>query len=293
LRPNHPVAIAGAGVLAQALGRALSIRGATIVALASRSRSRAEQAAAFVGPLVQAVEYSDLPRLASHVIVAVSDEGIAAVAQAIAAGGMRSGVALHTCGARGAEALMPLDGKGVACGMLHPLQSIATAEQGVTSLQGITFAMAGDPAAIEWAEQLVSMLDGHAIRIAPDRLSWYHAGAAMASNVLVGVIDAAVVLMGEAGLEKRAALAALGPLCRTSLENALRSSPQEALTGPLVRGDAATVAAHLDALAGAPTTVAALYRAGARHLLELARRRGLSVDAVRALESVLADRKVA
>lgn len=293
LRLNHPVAIAGAGAVAQALGRALSLHGIPVVALASRSRCRAEQAASFIGPTVQAVDYAGLPPLATHVIVAVSDEGITPVAQMLATAGMRSGVALHTCGAMGPGALAPLSGQGVACGMLHPLQSISTAYQGVTSLEGIAFGVAGDGPAVEWGGEIAALLGGRVIRIPIEHLSRYHAAAAMASNVLVGVIDAAVLLMIEAGIDRETALSALGPLCRTTLENTLRSGPQAALTGPIARGDAATVAAHLDGVAGAPPTVEALYRAGAQHLLELARRRGLPAETIRALESVLAGRKVA
>jgi predicted short-subunit dehydrogenase-like oxidoreductase (DUF2520 family) len=296
VQTRPPVAIVGAGVVAQALGRLLADGGEPIVALAARNRSRAEQAARFIrgpGGSIQIVEYSEVPRLATHVLIAVSDQGIEPVAEALAEAGMRSGVALHTCGARGPDALRALRAAGVACGMLHPLQTIMSAEQGVKSLADATFGLSGDRRAMEWADEIVEIVRtvtggrGHSLHIEAGRLGYYHAGAVMASNALVAALDAAVILLADAGVERDAALRAIGPLARTSVDNALGSGPQAALTGPVVRGDAATVAAHREALRDVDPTVAKLYEAAAGHLLQLAKQRGLSEASVRAVEKVL------
>ena len=273
--------------MAQALGRLLYIRGEPVVALANRNAARAQRAAAFISPTVRVVAYSELADVATRVLIAVSDAGITPVAEALALAGMRTGVALHTCGARGPEALAPLQAVGVACGVLHPLQTVAAPEQGVKSLERIPFGLAGDRPALDWAEDVVARLDGWALLVAADRLPSYHAGAAMASNALIALIEAAVVLMGQAGIERQAALQAIGPLCRASLENALRVGPEAALTGPVARGDVATVAAHLEALEGAPSAVEALYRAAGRCLLDLARQRGLPEGSLSALDLML------
>ncbi len=288
MKGSHPpVAIVGAGAVAQALGRLIYLHGGSVIALASRNRIRAEGAAAFIGPSVRPVGCAEVPSLATHVLIAVQDEGITLVAEELARAGMCTGVALHTCGAKGPDALAPLKRAGVACGVLHPLQTVPTPEQGVKSLKGVTYGVAGDRSAIEWAEDLVSLLEGRALHVAPERLTSYHAGAVMASNALVAVIDAAVVLMGQAGVEREAALRALEPLARASIDNVFANGPSAALTGPIVRGDAGTVAAHMHALDDAPPTVAALYVAAARRLIEIARERDLPEASVRALESAL------
>jgi predicted short-subunit dehydrogenase-like oxidoreductase (DUF2520 family) len=281
------VAIVGAGAVAQALGRLLADSGERVVALASRTRSKAADAARFVGPSVRVASLAELPGLATRVLVAVSDEGIAPVAEALAAAGMRSGVVLHTCGARGPEALAPLGAAGVACGLLHPLQTIVTPEQGVRNLVDVTFGIAGDGPALEWATEIVTRLHGRSVHIEADRLSYYHAGAVMASNALVAVVDAALVLFARAGIERDPALGALGPLLRTSLDNVIGSGPQAALTGPIARGDAATVAVHLRALRDVDPTVAGLYEAAAERLLVLARARGVPATNLRAIERLI------
>ena len=124
----------GAGAVAQALGRLLYLRGEPVIALAARNHTRAERAATFIGPSVQVVPYSELPRLSTRVLVAVSDDAIGLVAETLARAGMCKGVALYTSGARGPEALAPLRAVGVACGMLHPLQTVIDREQGVKRL---------------------------------------------------------------------------------------------------------------------------------------------------------------
>jgi len=291
-----PVAIVGAGAVAQALGRLMAAGGEPVVALASRSRSHAADAARFIGvaaPSIQVVDYSDVPRLATRVLIAVSDRGIEPVGEALAAAGMRSGAALHTCGARGPDALDALRIAGVSCGMLHPLQTMMSAEQGVNSLADVTFGLSGDREAIAWAGEIVEMVTagrGGALHIEADRLAYYHAGAVMASNAVVAALDAAVILLAHAGVKRDAALRAVGPLARTSLDNALGSGPRAALTGPVARGDAATVAAHREALRAVDPTVAKLYEAAAGHLLQLAKQRGLSGDSVHAVELVLGKR---
>src|SRR5262245_39581991 len=118
-----PIGIVGAGAVAQALGRCLHGCGQPVFGVASRSREHAEAAARFIGAGVRAVDVSELPANVSRVLVAVRDEGIQPVAELLARSGMSGGIALHTCGAAGSDALKPLQNAGVACGVLHPLQT--------------------------------------------------------------------------------------------------------------------------------------------------------------------------
>ncbi len=284
---NGPIGIAGAGRVAQALGRLLRERGEPVVAVASRSLEHARAAAAFIGA-AQAVDYASLTRRANRVLIAVADDAVPLVAAVLAESGMKEGAALHTCGARGPEALAPLAANGVSCATLHPLQTVATPEQGLAALAGCAYGITGEGPAAAWAERIAALLGGHALRIAADRRPLYHAAAVMASNYVVALIDAAAMLMGAAGIGENDALAALAPLVRASAANAIGLGPVRALTGPLERGDAATVAAHCSALAtGIPPSVRGLYRAAGLHALEIARRRGLLEADARKLEEIL------
>lgn len=281
------VAVVGTGRVAQAVGRLLADAGHPPIAVGGRTRSHAERAALFIAPRATVMSVSQVPAVADHVFIAVSDDAVVEVAEELARAGMRDGVALHTSGAHGPELLDALSRQGVSCGVLHPLQTIADPALGVTALQEASYGVAGGAAALRWAEEIVTLFHGTALRLHPDAFGAYHAGAVMASNAVVAAIDAAVVLFGAAGVERSAALRALAPLCLTSVRNALDIGPEAALTGPVQRGDAVTIRTHMAALHRCPRHVADLYRASARALLHLARRRGLSPSSAAAVEMAL------
>lgn len=285
MQSSAPIGIAGAGRLAQALGRLLRDAGESVVCLAGRDPARTRLAAAFAG--AAPVSLAELPRRASRFLIAVSDQAIGEVAETLAAGRPAAAVALHTSGAAGPEALEPLRRAGAACGTLHPLQTVSSPEQGVAGLPGAFFAVSGDPGAACWAERVVALLGGAALRVPAAARPLYHAAAVMASNYIVALIDAAEGMLAEAsGAEREAARRALAPLARAAVANALERGPAAALTGPVERGDAATVARHLDALAGSPQR-AWLYRAAGLQALDLARRKGLADGPARELDALL------
>ncbi len=247
-----------------------------MAAIAGRDDRRIAAAAAFIGAGVQPVSYSELPSRCVRVLIAVPDDGLEAVA-GILAQSMQGGEALHTCGARGPDALAPLEARGVSSAAMHPLQTVTTPEQGLTALPGAAFAITGSGPAGAWALHIVTLLGGEALQIPPHQRPLYHAAAVMASNYLLATIDAAVILMGSAGIEQEQALRALAPLIRASLENALTVGPVQGLTGPVERGDSGTVAAHLRALSetfgSVPESVKGLYRAAGLHAVDMAGRK--------------------
>lgn len=286
---EKPIGIAGAGRIGQAMGRLLRERGEPVAAVASRDPAHAEAAAYFIGAGTRVASYRELPNLAARVLIAVPDDAVSGVAGLLAEAGMNQGTALHTCGTRGPEALGPLAARGVSCGAIHPLQTAATPEQGVAALPGSAFAIDGDGPAAAWAERIAKILDGLPLRIPAEQRPLYHAAAVAASNYVVGLIDAAVSLLGAAGIGEQDALRAIGPLVRASAENALSLGPVRALTGPIQRGDVETVALHWRAMAARPASVRELYRACALHVVGIARRRGLPAAAARRLEEVFCE----
>jgi len=239
----EPIAIAGAGRIGQSLGRLLRDRGETIAAVASRSPERAAGAAVFVAGGAKAAIYAELPQHAGRSLIAVPDHAIGTVARVLAAA-------------------------GVACGTLHPLQTVASPEEGVRVLPGVAFAIDGAPEAAAWAGRLVVLLDGLALHVPAASRPLYHAAAMMASNYVTALIAPAVMLMKEAGVDEAAARLALAPLARASVANAFRLGPSAAL-------------------AKAPAAVAGLYRAAGLATLEIARRRGLAEVEAGAIEELL------
>ena len=281
------IGIVGTGRVAQALGRFLVERGQPVIAIAGRDSKRTARAARFLDANTAPVKITDLPALASHILIAVKDSAIEPVAALLARSGFRSGVALHTCGAKGPEALEVLAACDVSCGSLHPMQTFASAEQGLASLPGSVFAIDGDAQALEWAAAIVWLLRGRSIRIRPEHRSVYHAATVMAGNYVTALIHSAMELLEVAGVDGSTALLALAPLVRTSAENSFRLGPVDALTGPIQRGDSATVLAHVKTLKKHSSAAANLYCSAGRLALQMARLHGLSKTKAAEIEEML------
>ena len=208
------------------------------------------------------------------VILAVRDDAVRPLAESLAAGRAigPTHVVLHLSGAQGQDALGPLVSSRAALGSLHPLQTIAEPERAPERLKGAWAAVEGMPRAVETAERLAQDLGMRSFRIATKSKPIYHAGAVFASNYLVVVEAVAQRLLRHAGLSDADAWAALRPLVEGTFENLARAEPRDALTGPVVRGDTATIARHLESLT---LDDAKLYRALGRAALELAEKKGM------------------
>jgi len=208
------------------------------------------------------------------IILAVPDDAIRPLAGVLADAGTIGSqqVVLHLSGVHGQEALGPLVGSRAALGSLHPLQTISDPESAAERLKGAWAAVEGMPRAVEAAERLAQDVGLRPFRIASQAKAMYHAGAVFASNYFVVVEAVAQRLLRHAGLTDAEAWQALRPLVEGTLENLARLGPLGALTGPVARGDEATVRRHVEALT---QDDAALYRVLGRAALELAQKRGM------------------
>lgn len=183
-------------------------------------------------------------------------------------------VILHLSGALTADVLARLRRRGAAVGSMHPLMTVsAEPARAASHFRWATFALEGDPAAVRAGAQLATALGGAPVVIAARDKARYHAGAVFASNYVIAVLDAAQRLLVASGFSAGAARRALVPLTAASVQNEARLGPAEALTGPIVRGDVATVKRHLAAL-DKPTRQ--LYRCLGLATLEIAKSAGLS-----------------
>ncbi len=237
-----------------------------------------------VGPADQPPPW--LPQ-AGVVVLAVRDDAIRPLAEALArAGAVRAEhVVLHLSGVYGQEALGPLVSSRAALGSLHPLQTLADPERAPERLRGAWAAVEGMPRAVQAAETLAQRLGMHPFRVPSKAKPVYHAGAVFASNYFVVVEAVAQRLLRHAGLSAGQAWRALRPLVAGTLENLSAQEPPAALTGPVARGDAATIRRHLESLAHGD---AVLYRALGRAALELAQKRGMDAGAAAQVAAALA-----
>ena len=192
-------------------------------------------------------------------------------------------VFLHCSGSLGLAELAPLQQAGAHVGSLHPLQSFAG---GATQLAGVYMAVDGDEAACQAAIALANALGGHPFRVPAAERAAYHAAACICSNYAVAVEALAQRLMSRWLGDEAAAWQALLPLFKGTAANLeATSSPRTALTGPIARGDATTVARHLAVL---PAELVDVYCSLGLATTELALANGtIDKDAAAGLQRLL------
>lgn len=264
--------VIGAGPVATVLAASLRRGGVPVMGLWARRPDAARAAARAAGVAGFSSAPPDLLLESDVVLIAVRDAAIAEVAAMLCGTGLitKRHVLLHCSGAVSAgEVLGGVADKVGGVGTLHPLRAIADTSGVATGLRGTVFGIEGDPMALQVAQRLVSAMGGAALPLAREQMAAYHAAAAMASNFVVTLVDAAAQALSAAGMPIEQAVAALVPLAQGALANVVERGAQHGLTGPIRRGDVHTVQRHLAALAVRPETQE-LYRALGKATVKLA-----------------------
>lgn len=271
-QPGEPVrmgvGIVSAGRVGAVLGNALRAAGHPITGVAAISEASRERADA----LLPGVPILDIPTIVERselIVLAVPDDELAGLAAGIARAGLQPGAQIfaHTSGRYGIEVLAPLAARGAITLAMHPAMTFTGTSLDLGRLIGCPWAVSAPAMFMPIATALVVELEGHSVQIAEADRTTYHLALAHGSNHLVVLVTQVLELLRDIGVEDPHALA--GPLLHATLEEALRTG-ERALTGPVKRADAGTVAAHFEALREAdhPNTEIA-YRALARGALDL------------------------
>ena len=271
---NPTTFVVGAGPVATALAGALRLGGVPVLGLWARRAAPARHAGATAGVAAFSSAPPDILLEAEVVILAVRDGVIAEVAQMLVGTGLvtKRHVLLHCAGAAAArEVLGPIAPSVGGTGTLHPLSAIADARVAMRALKGTVFGVEGDDKARAMASSLVHAIGGIVLPLEGSQMASYHCAAALASNYLVAAIDAAAEVLAGAGVSPAQAAQALVPLAEGALRNVNQKGTTDGLTGPVRRGDAATIQRHLEALRS-HDDVAEIYRALARRAVEIAAR---------------------
>lgn len=285
-----PVAVVGAGAVGTALARRLAGRGVPVRAILSRDSTDAQALAGRVGASVAAADWTALPADVRLVMLCVPDDAIPTVAEALAAVShpWERTVVGHTAGARTAEVLAPLARNGAATLSFHPLQTF-TAGTAPEAFQDIVVGVEGAPAAVAAGKALARTLGARPVVLTAQGKALYHCAAALAANGLValmGVVEE--VLAAADGLDDASAATLMAPLVEQTWANLKAGSPEGALTGPVARGDADTIEAHLEALRDEAPHLLPLYAALSTEMTRLAVRGGqLDGDTAEALLQLL------
>jgi predicted short-subunit dehydrogenase-like oxidoreductase (DUF2520 family) len=262
-RPGRlSVGVIGAGRVGSVLGAALRRAGHRIVAVSAVSEASRSRARALL-PDVPLREPPAVAAVADLLLLAVPDDVLAGLVDGlVAVDAIRPGQLIaHPSGRHGVDVLQAATRVGALPLALHPAMTFSGTADDLRGLAGASFGVTAPEPLRPVAETLVLEMGGEPVWIPEDRRALYHAGLATGSNHLVTLVGQASDLLRAAGVENPAAV--LAPLLTAALDGALRVG-DEALTGPVARGDAGTVAAHLEHIGAESAASHAAYLAMAR-----------------------------
>lgn len=275
LRPARlTVGIISAGRVGTALGVALERAEHVVVACSAISNQSRDRAARRL-PDTAVLSVQEVAGRGELLLLAVPDSELGALVAGLAAtDAVRPGtIVVHTSGINGVGVLAPLTAQGCIPLAVHPAMTFTGSDEDIARLSEACFGVTAlDEIGYAIGQALVLEIGGEPFRVREDARMLYHSALAHAGNHLCTVVLDAVEalrsalrgqellgqeLVGDApgGLPERI----IGPLARAALDNALQRG-QAALTGPVARGDADSVAGHLRALTEADPELAQAYR---------------------------------
>ena len=266
------VGIVGAGAVGFVLGIALDRAGWPVTAVASRDAARRERFHARIPRARAFAEANALVDEVELIILAVPDDAVAAVAGSLR---LYAGQALvHTSGLLGAEVLRPALAAGTQAGAFHPLVAFADPERALAALPGATIAIEGDDDLASHLAEMAEAIGAVPVRLAAGTKAAYHAAAVLSAGGVVALLDTIREVAAATGLDEAGALSIYLPLLEQTVANARALGIAAALTGPSIRGDTGTIAAHLDAIRVSAPAAEPVYRALLERSVEIALGRG-------------------
>ena len=286
--PRLRVGVIGTGRAGSVIGAALHRVGHEVVAVAAVSELSRLRAQALL-PDVPIVDIDHVVAACDLVLVAIPDDALAGLLEGLAASGsVKPGQFwVHLSGRYGTDVMAPVVALGALPLAIHPVMSFTGTSMDLQRLEECPFGVTAPDELRSAAEALVIEIGGDPIWVPEDKRVLYHAALAFGSNYLITLVAQSAALLSQAGIEEPRRV--LAPLLSASLDNAVRLGDQ-ALTGPVARGDAASVKAHLEVLTEQSELAGSSYRALARVTADRAVEAGLlSTALAEALLGVLSE----
>lgn len=235
--------IIGSGRVGRACGQMWARAGVfTIQDVLTRSRESAAEAVSFIGAGHAVGRLEDM-RGANVWMIATRDDAIVPSCALLAASGKITpeAIVFHVSGATPSTDLGAVKEQGALIASVHPIKTFSDAAQAVQRFAGTYCSAEGDPGALAVLKPAFERIGATVFEIAPEMKAIYHAGGVFACNYLAALIEVALRAHEKAGIPRAASLQALKPLVRETVDAIFERGPAPALTGPISRGDVATV----------------------------------------------------
>ncbi len=284
---NKRIAVVGAGKISWSLVPAIKKAGFKNINIISRNIKSAEKLAR----LNNLENYSDnLISLAGEelIILAVPDDSITGLSQQISKFKFDfvNQLYIHLSGSKPADELRTLSGQGAAAGSLHIMQTFP--ERAELSIKGSRGAVeANDKETRQYLSEFARLLGINAVELDGDLKTAYHLLGVFTSNFMVANYFNAEKIISHSGLKMISSAELTKPIVKQTLENLMKKSPEQALSGTIERGDISTVLRHIETLRH-DRLLLLDYLSGSLSLLEAAKKKNsLSEEVYRSLKTLL------
>jgi predicted short-subunit dehydrogenase-like oxidoreductase (DUF2520 family) len=265
----------GAGKVGRTLARALQQAGYKTGAVVCTKLENAKKAVAFIGGGSPSTDILSAIDSAKVHFITTNDDSIQEVVNHITqSSDLGKHYFFHTSGSISSTILEPLAKKGAQIASIHPLQVFADPEKAVETLPGVYYAIEGSDKAMELAVKMVGQLQGKLLLIPTGRKVLYHVAGVFAANYFMVLIDLALHIMEDLGETQEDAYEAFLPLMVGALQNIETFGVADSLTGPISRGDAATIERHLEALKTLRPEIRDIYQTLGTEAVQIALRAG-------------------
>ncbi len=254
--------IIGSGRVGRACGRLWArARVFEIQDVLTRSRASAGQAVKFIGA-GHAVGHLDEMRPADVWMIATRDDAIVPSCVTLAATGkiVPDNIVFHVSGATPSSDLKPASERGARIASVHPIKTFSDARLAAQTFPGTYCGAEGDLEALKVLKPAFAKIGAKVVFISPGLKPIYHSGGVFACNYLVALIEAALRAHEKTGIPRATSLKALEPMVRETVDAIFDKGPERALTGPISRGDVATVRRQLAMVRGWDAEMGGLYR---------------------------------
>lgn len=256
----------GAGKVGCSLGKYFTVHGIPVTGYHSKNPESAAWAAEFTSTKSYN-KLEELVRESDIIFLTVPDGIIQTVWNQIREFPLQQKIICHCSGCYSATIFSEINHKEAYGYSVHPLFAISSREMSYKEFSRIMFTIEGSPERMKEVENLFHQCGNQTRTITAENKTLYHATAAVASNLMVGLVSLCCDMFSDCGFSEEESLEALTPILRGNLDHILTDGLKAALTGPVERNDLATVEKHLGVLKGDDERI---YRLLSRRITKIA-----------------------
>jgi predicted short-subunit dehydrogenase-like oxidoreductase (DUF2520 family) len=263
--------IIGAGSLGKVVGKTFaSVKSLEIQYIVNSNFENTKKAVAFIGKGEALKELSELKE-ADIWMLSVPDDKIELICKNLVKLNLlrKDNFIFHCSGAYSSELLHSARNLGCFTASIHPMKSFANIDDAFKTIKNTYLCLEGDDKVVQFFENLFTEINIETFKLTSENKIFYHIGAVFACNYLTSLMECSLSCFEEAGLTRAMAKNIIEPFVIETLQNNLKYTTKEALTGPIKRGDFKLVDGHIKALENFNPELAKLYQLLVLQILKL------------------------